>query len=114
MEALQLYQKLRMQLSNNPEQDRERLRFVINRAPEFNPDNSDTFNARALINLTLFDGSCEDALNDMQRAQVNGQNQETLLIGFAVYLRCGDKKRAIASLKQLLEIVPNDPGWFQT
>jgi len=114
MEAWQLYQKLRMQLSNNPEKDRERLRFVINRAPEFNPDSSDAFNARALINLTMFGGSCEDALNDMQRAEVNGQNQETLLIGSAVYRRCGDKKRAIDSLKQLLEIVPNDPGWFQT
>ena len=114
MEAWQLYQKLRMQLSNNPEKDRERLRFVINRAPEFNPNSSDAFNARALINLTMFDGNCEDALNDMKRAEVNGQNQETLLIGAGVYRRCGDKKRAIDSLKQLLEIVPNDPGWFQT
>ena len=66
MEAWQLYQKLRIQLSNYPENDRERLRFVINRAPEFNPDSSDVLNARALINLTMFDGSCDDALNDMQ------------------------------------------------
>ena len=31
-----------------------------------------------------------------------------------MYRRCGDKQRAIESLNQLLEIVPNDPGWFQT
>ena len=114
MEAWQLQQKLAMQLSSNPEKDRERLKFVINRAPEFDNDSSDAFNARALINLTMFDGSCEEAFADMKQAEMNGQNQETLLIGSAVYRRCGDKQRAIESLTQLLEIVPNDPGWFQT
>ena len=114
MEAWQLQQKLAMQLSSNPEKDRERLKFVINRAPEFDNDSSDAFNARALINLTMFDGSCEEAFADMKQAEMNGQNQETLLIGSAVYRRCGDKQRAIESLIQLLEIVPNDPGWFQT
>ena len=114
MEAWQLQQKLSMQLSSNPEKDRERLKFVINRAPEFDKDSSDAFNARALINLTMFDGSCEEAFADMKQAEMNGQNQETLLIGSAVYRRCGDKQRAIESLTQLLEIVPNDPGWFQT
>lgn len=97
MEAWQLYQMLRMQLSNNPGKDRKRLRFVISWVPEFTPDSSDAFNARSLINLTMFDGSCENALNEMQRAKVNGRNQETLLIGSAVYRRCGDRKWAIVS-----------------
>ena len=114
MEAWQLQQKLAMQLSSNPEKDRERLKFVINRAPEFDNDSSDAFNARALINLTIFDRRCAEAFADMKQAEMNGQNQETLLIGSAVYRRCGDKQRAIESLIQLLEIVPNDPGWFQT
>jgi TolB-like protein len=114
MEAWQLQQKLAMQLSSNPDKDRERLKFVINRAPEFDNDSADAFNARALINLTMFDGTCEEAFADMKQAEMNGQNQETLLIGSAVYRRCGDKQRAIESLKQLLEMVPNDPGWFQT
>ena len=36
------------------------------------------------------------------------------MIGAAVYNRCGERKKAIGRLRELLKIVPNDPLWFQT
>ena len=113
-EAWQLNQRLSMGLSQNSEQDKERLKYLINRAIEFDPESSDAYNARALISLINFNGPCEASLEDMKRAEKNGSTQETLLIGAAVYRRCGDLKKAIASMKEVLKIVPNDPGWFQT
>ena len=43
-----------------------------------------------------------------------GGGQETLMIGAAVYNNCNQGKKAIARLKEVLKLVPNDPGWFQT
>ena len=36
------------------------------------------------------------------------------MIGAAVYNNCGQGKKAIARLKEVLKLVPNDPRWFQT
>ncbi|MDA8740923.1 adenylate/guanylate cyclase domain-containing protein [Rhodobacteraceae bacterium] len=114
MEAWQLSQRLLMQLSSKPEIDKERLKFILDRNIDLHPKETDNYNARALISLLNFNGSCEDAIKDIKQAETNGQNQETLLIGAGVYTRCGEKKRAISSLQKVLKIVPNDPGWFQT
>ena len=114
MEAWQLSQRLLMQLSSEPEIDKERLKFILDRNIDLHPEETDNYNARALISLLNFNGSCEDAIKDIKQAETNGQNQETLLIGAGVYTRCGEKKRAISSLQKVLKIVPNDPGWFQT
>ena len=43
-----------------------------------------------------------------------GGGQETLMIGAGVYNNCGQGKKAIARLKEVLKLVPNDPRWFQT
>ena len=113
-EAWQLSQRLSMNLSQNPEKDMELLEFTINRGVEFDPDNSDVYNARALINLVNFNGDCADSLADMKLAEKNGVTQETLHIGAIVYKRCGDIDKAINSLKEVLKIVPNDPSWLKT
>ena len=113
-EAWQLSQKLLLGLSADVQKDEERLKFVINRAVEFDPKSSDVYNARALINLMNFKGSCEDSLSDMKLAEINGKTQETLHIGAYVYKRCGNIEKAINSLKEVLEIVPNDPSWLKT
>ena len=113
-EAWQVSQRLLMGLSEDVQKDRERLKFVINRAVEFDPKSSDAYNARALINLINFEGNCEASLSDMKRAEINGKTQETLHIGAIVYKRCGDIEKAIKSLKEVLEIVPNDPSWLKT
>ena len=36
------------------------------------------------------------------------------MIGAGVYNNCGQGKKAIARLKEVLKLVPNDPRWFQT
>ena len=113
-EAWQVSQRLLMGLSENVQKDEERLKFVINRAIEFDPESSDVYNARALINLMNFNGKCEASLADMKRAEINGKTQETLHIGAYVYKRCGNIEKAINSLKEVLEIVPNDPSWLKT
>ena len=113
-EAWQVSQRLLLGLSEDVQKDEERLKFVINRAVEFDPKSSDVYNARALINLMNFEGSCEDSLSDMKLAEINGKTQETLHIGAYVYKRCGNIEKAINSLKEVLEIVPNDPSWLKT
>ena len=114
MESWQIYQRLAMGLSGNKEDDLKRLEYVVNRNIELHPDNSDAYNARALIGLSHFGFSCEQAIADIDTAEKNGSNQETLLIGSGVYSRCGQVEEAISRLRELLKIVPNDPGWFQT
>ncbi len=114
MESWQIYQRLALGLSGNKEDDLKRLEYVVNRNIELHPDNSDAFNARALIGLSHFGFSCEQAIADIDTAEKNGSNQETLLIGSGVYSRCGQVEEAISRLRELLKIVPNDPGWFQT
>ncbi len=114
MESWQIYQRLALGLSGNKEDDLKRLEYVVNRNIELHPDNSDAYNARALIGLSHFGFSCEQAIADIDTAEKNGSNQETLLIGSGVYSRCGQVEEAISRLRELLKIVPNDPGWFQT
>ena len=114
MESWQIYQRLALGLSGNKEDDLKRLEYVVNRNIELYPDNSDAYNARALIGLSHFGFSCEQAISDIDTAEKNGSNQETLLIGSGVYSRCGQVEEAISRLRELLKIVPNDPGWFQT
>ena len=113
-EAWQLSQRLSMNLSKNPEKDLELLKLTINKGVEFDPESSDVYNARALINLINFNGDCADSLADMKLAEKNGVTQETLHIGAIVYKRCGDIHKAILSLKEVLKLVPNDPSWLQT
>ena len=114
MESWQIYQRLGLNLSKNKEEDLKRLKYIVNRNIELHPENSDAYNARALIGLSYFGFSCEQAIADIDRAEKNGSNQETLLIGSGVYSRCGQVEEAISRLQELLRIVPNDPGWFQT
>ena len=114
LEAWQIHQKLRFKLSQDEDKDLERLKFILDRVTTENPDFPDGFNARALIGLLNLNASCEDALSDIKTAEKNGTTQETLLIGSGVYDRCGFPEEGITRLKELLKIVPNDPGWFQT
>ena len=103
-----------MNLSKNKEEDLKRLKYIVNRNIDLHPENSDAYNARALIGLRRFGFSCEQAIADIDTAEKKGSNQETLLIGSGVYSRCGQIEEAIERLQELLRIVPNDPGWFQT
>ena len=114
MDSWQISQKILLKLSQNEEEDKDRLRFILNRLTSEHPDLSDGFNARALITLIRLGGSCEDAIADISHAEKLGGGQETLLIGAAVYNRCGERKKTIGRLRELLKIVPNDPLWFQT
>ena len=114
LESWQIYQRLGMDLSSNKERDLERLEYIVNRNIELHPDNSDAYLPRALIGLAYFGLSCEEAIADINTAEKNGSNQETLLIGSGVYRQCGQVEKAIERLQEILKIVPNDPGWFQT
>ena len=113
-ESWQLSQKIQLKLSSDKEGDLARLKYILDRNIELHPEHSDAYNARALIKLTRFAGECSDAYSDIVKAEKKGGDQETLLIGAAVYSTCGKTKEAIGRLRQLLEIIPNDPGWFQT
>ena len=114
LESWQIHQRLDLNLSKNKEEDLKRLKYIVNRNIDLHPENSDAYNARALIGLRRFGFSCEQAIADIDTAEKNGSNQETLLIGSGVYSRCGQIEEAIKRLQELLRIVPNDPGWFQT
>ena len=95
MDSWQISQKIQLKLSQNEEEDRDRLRFILNRLTSENPDLSDGFNAKALITLTRLGGSCEDAIADISHAEKLGGGQETLMMGAVVYNRCGESKKAI-------------------
>lgn len=114
LEAWQISQKLRFKIGSDEAGDLARLRFILDRVTSENPDFPDGFNARAFIGLSNFGMSCEDAISDIEKAEKNGSNQETLLIGSGVYNRCGKSEQAITRLRELLKILPNDPNWFQT
>ena len=113
-ESWQISQRIFLKLSKNEGEDLERLKYILQRNIELHPDLPDAYNARALITLNNLGGTCDDAIADIAKAEESGSNQETLLIGAAVFSKCGQSKEAINRLKELLKIIPNDPGWFQT
>ena len=113
-ESWQISQRIFLKLSKNEGEDLERLKYILQRNIELHPDLPDAYNARALITLNNLGGTCDDAIADIAKAEESGSNQETLLIGAAVFSKCGQSTEAINRLKELLKIIPNDPGWFQT
>lgn len=114
MEAWQISQKLRFKIGSDEASDLVTLRSILDKVTSENPDFSEAFNARALIGLLNLGVSCEDAILDIEKAEKNGSDQGTLLIGSGVYNRCGKNEQAITRLKEVLKISPNDPNWFQT
>ena len=68
------------------EKDLERLKFLIDKAIELNPESPDTYAARALIGLRLLNTGCESALNDMIKSEEIGSTVDTLTIGSACLL----------------------------
>tara|TARA_B100000212_G_C27324393_1_gene511716 strand:+ start:4 stop:1242 length:1239 start_codon:yes stop_codon:yes gene_type:complete len=110
----QISQKIRLNLSDDVEADKKKLRSLLEQITTNNPKYPDAFNARALIGLTRLGATCEEAIADIDHAEKMGGGQETLMIGAAVYNNCGQGKKAIARLKEVLKLVPNDPRWFQT
>ena len=114
LEAWQISQKLRFKIGSDEAGDLVTLRSILDKVTSENPDFSEGFNARALIGLLNLGVSCEDAILDIEKAEKNGSDQGTLLIGSGVYNRCGKNEQAITRLKEVLKISPNDPNWFQT
>ena len=114
LEAWQISQKLRFKIGSDEAGDLVTLRSILDKVTSENPDFSEGFNARALIGLLNLGVSCEDAILDIEKAEKNGSDQGTLLIGAGVYNRCGKNEQAITRLKEVLKISPNDPNWFQT
>ena len=114
MEAWQISQKLRFKIGSDEASDLVTLRSILDKVTSENPDFSEAFNARALIGLSNLGVSCEDAILDIEKAEKNGSDKGTLLIGSGVYNRCGKNEQAITRLKEVLKISPNDPNWFQT
>ena len=79
-------------LSQNEDEDRDRLRFILNRLTSENPDLPDGFNAKALITLVRLGGSA-DAIADISHAEKLGGGQETLLIGATVTIAVVKEKK---------------------
>jgi len=110
----QISQRIRLNLSDDVETDKIKLRALLEQLTTNYPKYPDAFNARALIGLTRLGATCEEAIADIDHAEKMGGGQETLMIGAGVYNNCGQGKKAIARLKEVLKLVPNDPRWFQT
>ncbi len=110
----QISQRIRLNLSEDVEADKKELRSLLEQLTTNYPKYPDAFNARALIGLTRLGTTCEEAIADIDHAEKMGGGQETLMIGAGVYNNCGQGKKAISRLKEVLKLVPNDPRWFQT
>ena len=110
----QISQRIRLNLSDDVEADKKELRSLLEQLTTNYPKYPDAFNARALIGLTRLGATCEEAIADIDHAEKMGGGQETLMIGAGVYNNCGQGKKAISRLKEVLKLVPNDPRWFQT
>ena len=114
LRSWQISQRIRLNLSDDVEADKKELRSLLEKLTTNYPKYPDAFNARALIGLTRLGATCEEAIADIDHAEKMGGGQETLMIGAGVYNNCGQGKKAISRLKEVLKLVPNDPRWFQT
>ena len=114
LRSWQISQRIRLNLSDDVEADKKELRSLLEQLTTNYPKYPDAFNARALIGLTRLGATCEEAIADIDHAEKMGGGQETLMIGAGVYNNCGQGKKAISRLKEVLKLVPNDPRWFQT
>ena len=114
LESWQLFQKLRFGIVDNKDNDLKRLTFLLNRTLDLEPTNVDSLAARALIGIQLLDRDCKDSLLDIKKTEQLGSTVDTLTIAGGVYQTCGEMKKSIKAIRNALELVPNDFGWFIT
>ena len=114
MEAWQVWQKLSLQLSQNIEEDTNKVELALKKSIKLLPDTPDPYNARAMIGITLLNLDCNSAVKDIDKAEKISPTVDTLTIGAMVYFRCGKLDKAIASRKKAIMIVPNDTNWVIT
>ena len=112
MEAWQVWQKLRLQLSQDIEGDKKKIKLALEKSLELLPNTPDPYNARAMIGLTSLDLDCNSAVGDIGTAEKISSTVDTLTIGAMVYFRCGKLDKAIALRKKALMIVPHDTNWI--
>ena len=114
MEAWQFWQKISLQLSQNIEEDKMKVKLALEKSLKLLPNSPDPYNARAMIGLTLLDLDCKSAVKDIDTAEKISSTVDTLTIGAMVYFRCDKLDKAISSRKKAIMIVPNDTNWVIT
>ena len=114
MEAWTIFQRVMYKISSDLEKDKKKLQLALDKSIEIDPKFPDSYLARAYIYPQLFNGTCEASMSDLEKAEENGSSSESLLIGAGLYNICGQTSKSILRMKELLTLVPNDPGLFYT
>ncbi len=114
MEAWTIFQRVMYKISSDLEKDKKKLQLALDKSIEVDPNFPDSYLARAYIYPQLFNGTCEASMSDLEKAEENGSSSESLLIGAGLYNMCGQTSKSILRMKELLTLVPNDPGLFYT
>ena len=114
MEAWTIFQRVMYKISSDLEKDKKKLQLALDKSIEIDPKFPDSYLARAYIYPQLFNGTCEASMSDLEKAEESGSSSESLLIGAGLYNMCGQTSKSILRMKELLTLVPNDPGLFYT
>ena len=113
--AYNLFLKLRMNLSEDREEDKERLKEILElvNKPE-NIGSTDALSLRGLSELVFYSKDCEIARSFTQKSvEANASVDAYTQAGTADFL-CKDFQSSIQNFENALRLVPNDNGWFIT
>ena len=113
LQAWQLWQKILMGISNDPEADKKSLQKILDKGFEIQ-ETEDMYAVRALVGTRTLSLPCESAKSDLDKAIGLGGGSDTLTIAAGVYSSCDDQKQAIGVSKRALALTPNDADWFIT
>ena len=110
--AFLLFQKLRVNLSDDREADITALKSLLEKANE--PENIETLHLRGVAELNYFSKDCDTSKSFSERAIELGGSVDAFTTAGVVYFLCKDYSKSIGSFQSALRLVPNDNGWFIT
>ena len=110
--AFLLFQKLRLNLSDDKDVDIKALKSLLEKANE--PENIETLHLRGVAELNYFSKDCDISKRFSERALELGGSVDAFTTAGVVYFLCKDYPKSIASFQNALRLVPNDNGWFIT
>ncbi len=113
--AYNLFLKLRMNLSEDREKDKERLKEILElvNQPQ-NIGSTDALSLRGISELVFYSKDCEIARSFTRKSiEANASVDAYTTAGTADFL-CKDYPSSIQNFENALRLVPNDNGWFIT
>lgn len=113
--AYNLFLKLRMNLSENPNEDKSQLKKILNivNQPQY-IGTADALSLRGISELVFYSRDCKIARSFTKRSIEANASVDSYTTAGVVDFLCKDYPSSIQNFESALRLVPNDNDWFIT